>query len=60
MSLKDTTVAIGLLASLPLADPEEAAETGVGIQSEPGVVLAVRDRYPDWSPDGTQVVFDSK
>lgn len=59
MGLKNTTVAIGLLASVPLTGPAEAAGTDVGIQSESSVVLAVRDRYPDWSPDGTRIVFDS-
>lgn len=59
MSLKNTSVAIGVLASFPLGNPVEAAGTGAGFQSEPSVVLAVRDRYPDWSPDGKRIVFDS-
>lgn len=59
MSLKNTTMAIGLLASVPLTGPVEAAATDSGIQSESRAVLVVRDRYPDWSPDGTRIVFDS-
>lgn len=59
MSLKNTTVAIGLLVCVSLVGQVEAAGTDVGFQSEPRAVLSVRDRYPDWSPDGTRIVFDS-
>lgn len=46
-------VIVGILTLLPIP---VIADTSDG---ETVQVLAVRDRYPDWSPDGDHIVFDS-